>query len=160
MDQDGDFFEVAASSLGRFRAKRDLQIHCLNGPARQPLLVALRKKRHLPDNPEPSRTVRLSSRHAPSTHARIPNRKTLKDAICKSVTVKVAVSIEGPWTLMGATQDRKPMQASRRAVERSRIRKSGSKTDPSTAQASTSNTESYAYYGVAVTESAKPCPAT
>ena len=102
MDQDGDFFEVAAKFSWTVSSKTDLQIHCLNGPDDN--LCWPLSQEDIFDNPnglEPSALVTACAINVCPN----PKPQDCKDAICKSVTVKVAVNIEGPWTLMGATLD-------------------------------------------------------
>ncbi|MBU0540653.1 hypothetical protein KKD88_02080 [Patescibacteria group bacterium] len=102
MNQDGDFFEVAAKFAWIVSDNEVLQLHCLNG-FNSNLCWPLASQ-DIFDNPlgvEPTSLVMACAFNTcPEAHP-----KDCKHTICASVTVKVVVNVEGSWTFMGATFD-------------------------------------------------------
>jgi hypothetical protein len=102
MDQDGDFFEVAAKFSWTVSSYGPLAIKCLNGPDDN--LCWPVASQDIFDDPKDAEPTALVTACA-INQCPEPQPQDCKDAICKSVTVKVAVNIEGPWVFMGATLD-------------------------------------------------------
>lgn len=104
MNMDGDFFEVAAEFQWTVQGDGAIQLHCLNGPSDNHCWPIASK--NVFDNENGAEPAALVTACAVN-HCPEPQPDDCAQTICASVTVKVAVNVEGPWIFMGATLDPK-----------------------------------------------------